>query len=57
MTGNPSRHGVQRKRALADEAAKAAAEAVAEKARKEREENPTTEDLLKLILTEMRSKK
>ncbi len=48
---------MQRKRALADEAAKAAAEAVAEKARKEREENPTTEDLLKLILTEMRSKK
>ena len=46
-----------KKKALADETAKAAAEAAAEKAKREREENPTTEDLLKLILAEMRTKK
>ena len=46
----------EKKRALADEVAKAAAEAAAEKAKREREENPTTEDLLKLILAEMRKK-
>lgn len=46
----------EKKRALADEAAKAAAIAAAEKAKREREENPTTEELLKLILAEMRKK-
>ena len=45
-----------KKKALADEAAKVAALAAAEKAKKEREENPTTEDLFKLILAEMRRK-
>ena len=41
------------KKRLADEAAAAAAEAEAEKARLEREANPTTEDLLKQILAEI----
>ena len=41
---------------IADEAAAAAAAEEAEKARLEREANPTTEDLLKLILAEMQKK-
>jgi len=44
------------KQRLADEAAAAAAAEEAEKARLEREANPTTEDLLKLILAEMQKK-
>lgn len=44
------------KKRLADEAAAAEAAAAAEKARLEREANPTTEDLLKLILTELKNK-
>lgn len=44
------------KKRLADEAAAAEAAAAAEKARLDREANPTTEDLLKLILTELKSK-
>ena len=44
------------KQRLADEAAAAEAAAAAEKARLDREANPTTEDLLKLILTELKSK-
>ena len=42
------------KQRLADEAAAAQAEAEAEAARLEREANPTTEDLLKMILAEMK---
>ena len=42
------------KQRLADEAAAAEAAAEAEKARLEREANPTTEDLLKQILAEMK---
>ena len=42
------------KQRLADEAAAAEAAAAAEKARLEREANPTTEDLLKQILAEMK---
>ena len=44
------------KQRLADEAAAAEAAAAAEKARLDREANPTTEDLLKLILTELKNK-
>lgn len=44
------------KQRLADEAAAAAAAEAAEKARLEREANPTTEDLLKQILAEMQKK-
>jgi large conductance mechanosensitive channel len=44
------------KQRLADEAAAAAAAEEAEKARLEREANPTTEDLLKQILAEMQKK-
>ena len=50
----------EEKQRLADEKAaadaKAAAEAAAEAARLEREANPTTEDLLKLILAELKNK-
>ena len=42
------------KKRLADEAAAAKAAEEAEKARLEREANPTTEDLLKMILAEMK---
>lgn len=44
------------KKRLADEAAAAEAAAAEEAARLEREANPTTEDLLKLILAEIQSK-
>ena len=44
------------KQRLADEAAAAEAAAAAEKARLEREANPTTEDLLKQILAELKNK-
>ena len=44
------------KQRLADEAAAAEAEALAEAARLDREANPTTEDLLKLILAELKNK-
>ena len=44
------------KKRLADEAAAAEAAALAEAARKDREANPTTEDLLKLILAELKNK-
>ena len=46
----------EKKQRLLEEAEKAKAEAE-EKARQERLENPTTEDLLKMILEEMRNKK
>ncbi|MBQ4563829.1 MAG: large conductance mechanosensitive channel protein MscL [Lachnospiraceae bacterium] len=42
------------KRQIAEEAAKKAAFEAAEKARIEREQNPTTEDLLKMILAEIK---
>ena len=44
------------KQRLADEAAAAEAAALAEAARLDREANPTTEDLLKLILAELKNK-
>jgi len=44
------------KQRLADEAAAAEAAALAEAARLDREANPTTEDLLKLILAEIKNK-
>ena len=44
------------KKRLADEAAAAEAAALAEAARKDREANPTAEDLLKLILAELKNK-
>ena len=44
------------KQRLADEAAAAKAAADAEAARLEREANPTTEDLLKMILSELKNK-
>ena len=44
------------KQRLADEAAAAEAAALAEAARLDREANPTTEDLLKLILEELKNK-
>ena len=44
------------KKRLADEAAAAEAAALAEAARRDREANPTTEDLLKMILAEMKNK-
>lgn len=47
----------EEKKKLAEETEKAAAQAAAEKAKLEREQNPTTEDLLKLILEEMRRKR
>ena len=47
----------EEKKKQAEETAKAAAQAAAEKAKLEREQNPTTEDLLKLILEEMRRKR
>ena len=46
----------EKKRLLEEEAARLKAEEE-EKARLERLENPTTEDLLKMILEEMRNKK
>lgn len=42
------------KKRLADEKAAAEAAAAAEKAKLDREANPTTEDLLKMILAEMK---
>ncbi len=47
----------EEKRRTADEAAKKAEEEAAEKARLEREANPTTEDLLKMILEEIKTNK
>ncbi len=47
----------EEKKRIADEEAKAATEKEAEAARINRLENPTTEDLLKEILNELRSKK
>ena len=44
------------KKRLADEVAAAEAAAAAEAEKRDREANPTTEDLLKLILAELRSK-
>ena len=44
------------KQRLADEAAAAEAAALAEAARLDREANPTTEDLLKMILAELKNK-
>ncbi len=44
------------KKRLADEAAAAEAAALAEAAKRDREANPTTEDLLKLILAELKNK-
>lgn len=44
------------KKRVADEAAAAEAAALAEAARLDREANPTTEDLLKLILAELKNK-
>ncbi len=46
----------EEKKRLADEAAAAEAAALAEAARLDREANPTTEDLLKLILAELKNK-
>ena len=47
----------EEKKRIADEAAKKAEEEAAEKARLEREANPTTEDLLKMILEQIKANK
>ena len=47
----------EEKKRIADEAAKKAEEEAAEKARLEREANPTTEDLLKMILEQIKADK
>ena len=47
---------MQRKKRLEEEAAAAEAAALAEAARLDREANPTTEDLLKMILAELKNK-
>ena len=47
----------EEKKRIADEAAKKAEEEAVEKARLEREANPTTEDLLKMILEQIKNNK
>ncbi|MBP3582456.1 MAG: large conductance mechanosensitive channel protein MscL [Clostridia bacterium] len=47
----------EEKKRIADEAAKKAEEEAAEKARLDREANPTTEDLLKMILEQIKANK
>ena len=47
----------EEKKRIADEAAKKAEEEAVEKARLEREANPTTEDLLKMILEQIKANK
>jgi large conductance mechanosensitive channel len=47
----------EEKKRIADEAAKKAEQEAAEKARLEREANPTTEDLLKMILEQIKNNK